>query len=136
MPHIMRHESKEGTRRRSKSKRYKKHATKCCHLQSSQGVEALPANKPHHTECECLIKWSSLGENDKIKLYTNLFLRGDAIASTMNGQRGDCTWHVGGITHAATTLEQEECVKAFKDLDGGLVDGDHDGAPIARNILH
>lgn len=44
--------------------------------------------------------------------------------------------NVGEVTHSATALEQEECIKAFKDLNGGLVDGDHDSAPIARHILH
>ena len=43
---------------------------------------------------------------------------------------------LGRAAHPASALQQEEGVKALKDLDGGLVDGHHHSAPIARHILH
>ena len=38
--------------------------------------------------------------------------------------------------HPATTLQQEECVKALEDLNGGLVDGHHYCTPVTRHVLH
>ena len=37
--------------------------------------------------------------------------------------------------HPATPLQQEEGVKALKDLNGGLVDGHHYGTPVTRHVL-
>ncbi len=37
--------------------------------------------------------------------------------------------------HPATTLQQEEGVKALEDLNGGLVDGHHDRTSVTRYVL-
>ena len=40
------------------------------------------------------------------------------------------------LTHPATTLQQAQSIEALKDLNGGLVDGDHDSAAIPGDVLH
>jgi hypothetical protein len=35
-----------------------------------------------------------------------------------------------------THLDEQEHVEGLKDLDGRLVDGDHDGAPVAGQVAH
>ena len=43
-----------------------------------------------------------------------------------------CDWEE---THLAASLQQDQCIKGLEDVNGGLVDGDHDCAPIPGHIL-
>ena len=47
-----------------------------------------------------------------------------------NSQQHTC------IDGLASTLKQQQLIKGLKDVDGGLVDGAHDGPACVDNVTH